>query len=248
MNTLAEAWGFASSCMNHKDKKRRLCLAALLLLALGPGWAHARTDDADPALPLLGLAVGATAAGLALDEAARDESRRHDDAWLSRRLSAIDWLPAAGLGLAAVASLIPASDDRLAQTSRQAVSAGIYAAGITLVAKQLTGRRRPADSDDATEFHPFDGYYDALDGPAFPSGHSAVAWALITPYAKEYDLPALYALPAAVGLGRITADEHWLSDVVAGGFLGYLTAEMVRQPGQWLLWPDRDTVRLLMRF
>ena len=49
----------------------------------------------------------------------------------------------------------------------------------------------------------------------------ALAYALATPYARQYDNPWLYALAGTTALGRIQSREHWLSDTVAGGLLGY---------------------------
>jgi len=71
---------------------------------------------------------------------------------------------------------------------------------------------------------------------SFPSGHTAVAFSIITPYAEIYHQPWLYTIPMVVGLSRIVAvDGHWASDVVAGGFLGWLTADLTRR-----LFPDSD--------
>jgi membrane-associated phospholipid phosphatase len=49
---------------------------------------------------------------------------------------------------------------------------------------------------------------------SFPSGHTAVAFSIITPYAQIYHQPWLYTIPFAVGISRILAqDGHWASDV-----------------------------------
>ena len=56
---------------------------------------------------------------------------------------------------------------------------------------------------------------------ACPSNHSTVAFAAVTPFAQEYDAPWLYGLAAAGSLGRTAGRQHWVSDVVAGGVLGY---------------------------
>ncbi|MGR2912648.1 phosphatase PAP2 family protein [Acidithiobacillus ferrivorans] len=65
---------------------------------------------------------------------------------------------------------------------------------------------------------------------SFPSGHTAVAFSIITPYAQIYHQPWLYTIPFAVGISRILAqDGHWASDVVAGGFIGWLTADLTNR-------------------
>ncbi len=56
---------------------------------------------------------------------------------------------------------------------------------------------------------------------SFPSGHTIVAWAVATPFAKEYDAPWLYGVAAVTNLARVASRKHWLSDTVAGSLLGY---------------------------
>ena len=77
---------------------------------------------------------------------------------------------------------------------------------------------------------------EASSTSSFPSGHTALAFAVVTPYAELYHQPWLYAIPVAVGLGRIVAvDGPWASDVVGGGFVGWLTADLTRR-----FFPDSD--------
>ena len=56
---------------------------------------------------------------------------------------------------------------------------------------------------------------------SFPSDLTTVAWAAITPYAKEYDAPWLYGVAALTNIGRVAERRHWFSDTVAGSVLGY---------------------------
>jgi membrane-associated phospholipid phosphatase len=49
----------------------------------------------------------------------------------------------------------------------------------------------------------------------------ALAFALATPFAQQYDNPWLYALAATSALGRVQSREHWFSDTLAGGLMGY---------------------------
>jgi len=76
--------------------------------------------------------------------------------------------------------------------------------------------------DGAYGFYPFHG------GPgfaAFPSGHMSAICALLSVFWVCYPrLRVLYALVmAVVGIGLIGADFHFLSDVIAGAFLGIWT-------------------------
>jgi len=85
--------------------------------------------------------------------------------------------------------------------------------------KQLTNRERPLDHDHRG------GFWEG--GTAFPSGHSAGAFAVATVFANEYRhqraVPILaYSLASAVSLSRIGAQKHWASDVFVGSTIGYL--------------------------
>jgi membrane-associated phospholipid phosphatase len=69
------------------------------------------------------------------------------------------------------------------------------------------------------------GFFPFHGGPgysAFPSGHAAVICTVLTVFWLCYPrLRALYALTmVAVAIGLVGADFHFLSDVIAGAFLG----------------------------
>jgi membrane-associated phospholipid phosphatase len=61
----------------------------------------------------------------------------------------------------------------------------------------------------------------------FASNHVATAFALVTPFAQQHDMPWLYGLAAATSFGRVQKREHWVSDTVAGAFLGYAIGSML---------------------
>ena len=84
--------------------------------------------------------------------------------------------------------------------------------------KYGVGRSRPDAGKGSRELHP-----GAKEDRrhSFPSRHSAVMWAAVTPYAEELGMPALYALAAVTSAARVASREHWLSDTVGGGLLGY---------------------------
>jgi len=58
---------------------------------------------------------------------------------------------------------------------------------------------------------------------SFPSGHTAAAFAgasfIQQRYGSEYGIPA-YIAATLVGVSRITSDNHYLQDVVAGAAIG----------------------------
>ncbi len=79
--------------------------------------------------------------------------------------------------------------------------------------------------DGAYGFNPFHG---GRGFASFPSGHMAVTCAVISVLWIAYPKwRALYALAvAAVAVGLIGANYHFLSDVIAGGFVGVSTGWM----------------------
>jgi undecaprenyl-diphosphatase len=100
-----------------------------------------------------------------------------------------------------------------------AVVAGLTAWELAKVVKNHVQRGRPV--------HVFDGYEPRqgtpLDGLGFPSGHSAVAFALATAVAPSLPRrlrPAVFGLAATVGFARISVGAHLPLDVVGGAALG----------------------------
>jgi len=111
------------------------------------------------------------------------------------------------------------SEDRLGSTfwksSEAFVASGVLAEGL----KRVTGRESPSASDSANN------WFKSSSNGSFPSAHVTVTAAAVTPFIMEYkdDHPwvmALAALPAYEMVARVKAQEHWQSDVLAGGLLG----------------------------
>jgi membrane-associated phospholipid phosphatase len=157
-----------------------------------------------------------------------------------RAANILELAPLAFAGATMVQS--PFTDPELAHASSIAVTSAAVVTVEVMGLKYVIGRNRP-DSSNSNPYiaHPFDAANSTFSIGAvfpgegsqtssFPSGHTALAFALITPYAELYHAPVLYAIPVAVGLGRIAAvDGHWASDVVGGGFIGWLTADLTRR-------------------
>ncbi|HET8836187.1 MAG TPA: phosphatase PAP2 family protein [Gemmatimonadales bacterium] len=103
------------------------------------------------------------------------------------------------------------------------------AAGATEAGKLALGRPRPSQSLDADAYSPFSGQV------SFPSGHSAMAFALATSLSDDIHRPwatvGLYGMATAVGWSRINDNRHWLSDVAAGAIVGITSAKLAS--GQW---------------
>jgi hypothetical protein len=86
--------------------------------------------------------------------------------------------------------------------------------------KIASGRARPEQELGSRDFNMFKGTQDS-----FPSGHTTVAFAFITPYAEYLGPPysyVLYFLATSTAFARLYRDAHWLSDVVAGAGIGYV--------------------------
>jgi membrane-associated phospholipid phosphatase len=111
---------------------------------------------------------------------------------------------------------------------RTAVQAGAAAALATALAgglKYTVGRARPSAAGGSFDFRPFSG------ASSFPSGHTAVPFALATAVADQthdrWSDYALYGAATLTALARINDNRHWASDVLVGGLVGHLSARWV---------------------
>ncbi len=89
--------------------------------------------------------------------------------------------------------------------------------------KVATQRQRPLQGDGTGPFW--------KSGSSLPSEHSAAAWAVAGVVADEYPSPVMkflaYGMAGVVSVSRITAKEHFPSDVLIGAAIGYLTSQYV---------------------
>ena len=118
-------------------------------------------------------------------------------------------------------------DDRYARNS---VLLSVRAGVDSLVATELIGavlrRERPL-ADNAAGHFGAGSFWDS----SFPSHHAALAWSLASVIADRYPgwltQTAAYGLATAVSLSRISAEQHFPSDVLAGSALGFLIGKYV---------------------
>jgi membrane-associated phospholipid phosphatase len=110
------------------------------------------------------------------------------------------------------------SRPQLSDAGVAALEAGGAALIGSSVLKYAIGRSRPLSGEGRGDFDPGNSK-DAFQ--SMPSRHTAVMWAAVTPYAKEYDMPWLYGVAALTNAARVGSREHWVSDTVAGSLLGY---------------------------
>lgn len=118
-------------------------------------------------------------------------------------------------------------NDHMRETGLLAAEAAINATGVTYAFKAVTERQRPY-SGTAEEFGEGE-FFTRTPGSnsslSFPSEHSAIAWSIASVVAHEYPGSLTkflaYGLATAVSLTRVTSQQHFASDVVVGGALGW---------------------------
>jgi membrane-associated phospholipid phosphatase len=170
------------------------------------------------------LGAGAIAVTGLLDaNVARAVDRHLGSTALDTLEGAGKWLPVVAIGGAGLAALSE-QDKRMSNTGIAALEAGATGFLVNEALKYSVGRARPVDGLGTTDFEPF-----KRSDASFPSNHTTVMWATVTPFAKEYDAPWLYGAAALVNAGRVASREHWLSDTVASSLLGYAIGDFFWQ-------------------
>ncbi len=127
-----------------------------------------------------------------------------------------------GYSLIATSIIEGNSETRFGKTTMKALDSFIWSNLATELLKQSFQRRRPRATDNPNEWF----YSDNSGGEnSFPSGHVASVTASVTPYIFEYseDYPLVHLLwffPVQQMAGRVNAQAHWQTDVLAGFLLG----------------------------
>ena len=119
--------------------------------------------------------------------------------------------------------LMAYGDDKNRETGRLMTSTFISTGVIVWGMKEIIGRKRPLD--------------DVVGNPAFPSGHTADAFAGATLLGNRYPklrIP-LYIGAGLVGVTRIYLGRHYASDVIAGAAIGTITGTLVSRHRATLL-------------
>lgn len=179
---------------------------------------HLRRDDAVWALPAL-AGAGALLAS---------------DSWFSRQVPASQISRSRSLSNYGAFSLAGAAggmflfgkmthNDHAAEAGFLASEAAVNVALVDYALKSMFQRQRPYQGTGAGHF--------LAGGSSFPSEHAAVSWAIAGVVAHEYPgtLTKLvsYGLASAVTVARVTGKEHFPTDVVVGGALGYFVAQQI---------------------
>jgi len=130
----------------------------------------------------------------------------------------------AAVGLYAAGAAFKNPEVRATGTDAMAALA-IAELGIVFPLKYLVGRARPNEDAGTHQFKPISG------DVSFPSGHTAVSFALASVVAAHVNNPwvscALYGMAGLVGLARVQERSHFVSDGVAGALIGTFVGRTV---------------------
>jgi len=114
--------------------------------------------------------------------------------------------------------------DRASETAWTSIKSAALTLATDALVTMAVNRARPEANLGAAHFDPFG---KGSSNGSFPSSHMGAAFALVTPFARDYNAPWLYALAGATSFGRIQQRQHFASDVVAGSLLGYVTGTLL---------------------
>jgi len=154
---------------------------------------------------------------------------RDQDIW-SRRVSQVGASYTLA-GLAATMYLVGkgTGNSKARETGFLGAEAIAHSQIVTFVLKTATQRERPLDF----QTNHSGGIAFGKGGNSFPSGHSSSSFALATVFAYEYGrehrwVPyASYGLASVVAASRLSAQQHWVSDIFVGSTLGFLIGRYV---------------------
>ncbi len=180
--------------------------------------ARFRTKDLKWILP----GVGITAAFIASDSW---WSRQVNPSHVQTSLHVSDYGTYSLIGLGGASFLFGSMthDDHLQEAGLLSAEAAINSTGVTYLFKEISQRQRPQQGNGNGDF--FTG------GSSFTSEHSAIAWSIASVWAHEYpgwlSQVAAYGLASTITITRVTAKQHFPSDVIVGSALGWYFGRQV---------------------
>jgi membrane-associated phospholipid phosphatase len=180
--------------------------------------ARFRTKDLKWILP----SVGITAAFIASDSW---WSRQVNPNHVETGLHISNYATYSLIGLSGASFLFgyATKDGHLEETGLLSAEAAINSTGVAYLFKEITQRQRPYQDNGNGDF--FKG------GSSFPSEHSAIAWSIASVWAHEYpgwlSQMAAYGLASTITVTRVTAKQHFPSDVIVGSALGWYFGRQV---------------------
>lgn len=130
-----------------------------------------------------------------------------------------DWKIAGAASAGIFASSLITNDRKFQDAAFTSMQALLMTNLTVNTAKFIFGRERPYQQDG-----PYDFDFVQAGGTSFPSGHTATAFALVTPWMVYYPGPITYAMmavPVGTAIARVAKGMHWFSDVTAGAAIGF---------------------------
>jgi len=116
-----------------------------------------------------------------------------------------------------------AHDDHKRETGFLAAEAAIDSLAATYATKYAFERERPLQDDFRGRFW--------QGGDSFPSEHAAAAWSIASVIAHEYPGPLTslfaYGLASGISASRVTAKQHFPTDVLVGSAVGWFVGQEV---------------------
>jgi membrane-associated phospholipid phosphatase len=107
--------------------------------------------------------------------------------------------------------------------------ASLYAGAVTLILKTAIGRARPYMDEGRASYYPLSSLLDHYH--SLPGGHTTTAFVISTVLSRNVDptwLKVLLYVPAVLTpISRVYQDQHWTSDNVLGGAIGFFIATWV---------------------
>lgn len=184
---------------------------------------------------LFGLAAGATIGAMQLDKAAKEftQTNRPESSPIPILAGRFYGEPLAPFTLAAFFIINGNSNNNSyhKKLGFEIAQASFYSVATTFLLKIILGRERPYRTNDNLNFTG-----PTLFGKDFfslPSGHTTLAFALSTVLSENSSsdvLKVVSYLPAFLtAYSRVYENQHWISDVLLGGIIGFTTAKFFVQ-------------------
>lgn len=114
-------------------------------------------------------------------------------------------------------------NDEIRTTGRMLIESIAISGVSVMMIRFVFGRNRPYGDNSPWGYNWFE-WSNRLQ--AFPSGHTMVAFAISTVLAERigsvWARVGFYGMASLTGIARVRNNQHWTSDVVAGGLVGLL--------------------------
>jgi len=142
---------------------------------------------------------------------------------VSKQISDAGLFGSIGVGAGFYGLGVMTHDDHKRETGLLSGEAFVNATLVAEALKLAVGRQRPFEGDGFGHI--------GKGGTSFPSEHAIGSFAIASVIAREYPNPFIqigaYGVASAVAATRVTAGQHFPSDVLVGSALGYLIGRKI---------------------